>query len=97
MIYDMNEVLRIYLGTDQNGGYQPIGNDDRLKVAYPDCYDEMIRIIEPYLEFEFTPDWKTQTLIQASDAFATALKEKHPELTDLIVRSLSNRFAFDWK
>ncbi len=94
---DINSILQIYLGTDQNGGYQPIGKDDRLKVAHPEQYDKVREIIKPYLDFEFTPNWEKQTLNQAGDAFIKEILIIYPELTNLTARSLSNRFTYNWR
>jgi len=94
----VNEILKIYLGADEKGGYQPVGSGaDRLKRASPSEWEKQLRHITPYLDFDHTPDWSTQNLSQASDAFAERISEQFPELDEIAVRSLANRFSYNWR
>ena len=97
MSSEINDALRVYLGTDGNGGFDPIGCEERLAHAYPVDHVQKRRLIERYLAEWQTPDWSKQDLIQAGDAFADILRKKFPELETVIVRALANRFTFSWR
>lgn len=94
---DVNNVLQVYLGTDANGGYHPVGGDTRLRATFPDRYEQVREMIRPYLETGFREEWINETWEQTFSAYAAALKERFPELSDLTVRSLVNRFAYGWR
>jgi len=47
--------------------------------------------------FATAPDWRVETLLEATHRVRSALREKHPELTDSAVQALGNYFAFGWK
>ncbi|MFT3781039.1 MAG: hypothetical protein QM790_03420 [Nibricoccus sp.] len=89
--------MKVYLGTDAAGGFQPIGCEERLKRAYRFDHAKRLQEIERYLEEDHTPDWSKHDLIQAGNFVADVLKKKFPELEDVVVRSLANRFTFGWK
>jgi hypothetical protein len=95
---DINHVLKVYLGTDENGGFEPIYCSERMRQAFPDSFSHMMELIAPYLDEGEPPDWSKGNLdlIQEADRFAASLRRKFPELDDLIIRSLSNRWHFGW-
>lgn len=96
---EVNRILRIYLGTDTRGGYQPIGREERLKKAYPTDHECKLKMIDRFLSAEasYKPDWTKQSLVQARDAFAEILRRQFPELEDVVVLALANRFVFGWR
>lgn len=94
---NINEVLKIYLGTDDAGGFQPIGCEERMRHAFPADFDERMRAIDPYLAVDYTPDWTRLDLIQAGNAFAEVLRKRFPELDEVVVKSLANQFTFSWR
>lgn len=94
---DINHILGIYLGADENGGYQPIWRDERLQQAFPEDYAQMLLLIRPYLDEDQEPDWSRGTLIQETDRFAEMLREKFPELDAVSVQALANRWSFGHK
>lgn len=91
----INSVLKIYLGTDGNCAYEPLYSDDRLRQAFPYKYSEMMRLITPYLEVDREPDWK-HNLAEEADRFAEELRSRFPELDEIAVRALANRWHFGW-
>jgi hypothetical protein len=95
---DVNHVLKVYLGADANGGYEPLYRDERLRQAFPDTYLEMMKLIAPYLELEEDqePDWTMGDLIQQATRFEATLRQKFPELDATAARALSNRWYFGW-
>jgi hypothetical protein len=97
MSKEINNYLQIYLGTDKNGDYHPIGNGERLKNAYPDKYIEILLMISKYLDENHNPDWSKNGLQEEMQAFQGRLKKKYPELDKIIIKSLSNRWAYNWK
>ena len=94
---DINHVLRVYLGADEHGGYQPVFREERMRQAFPDKYAEMMELIAPYLEEDYWPDWTQGDLIQETDRFEAKLRHKFPELDAIVVRALGNRWSFAWK
>jgi hypothetical protein len=97
MLDNINEILRIYLGTDTSGGYQPVGCEDRLRDAYPSNPDMVLARIAHYLDFEFSPAYQFPDLVQARDAFESAIKTTFPELEPVVARALANRYAYNWR
>lgn len=92
----MNHVLRIYLGTDDNGGYEPLYRDERMRQAFPDSYLQMMQLIAPYLEEDQEPDRTMGDLIQQAERFAATLRQKFPELDATVIRALASRWHFGW-
>src|SRR5262245_20354577 len=90
---DINHVLKVYLGADENGGYEPLYCEERLRQAFPDGYAEMKRLIARYLQEQHVSDW-TGDLIQERDHFERALRQKFPELNAIVARALANRWHF---
>ena len=97
MTPDINHVLKIYLGATDNGGYEPLYRDERMRRAFPDDHARMMELIAPYLAEGHEPDWTRGDLIQEAACFEAALRQKFPELDAIAARALSNRWAFDWK
>jgi hypothetical protein len=94
---DINAILKIYLGTNETGRFQPIGCDDRLRRAFPADHEEKRQLVARYLKADRTPDWSKNDLIRERDLFAETLRKEFPELDEIIVKSLANRFAFGWR
>lgn len=93
----VNHILQIYLGTEGTGGYQPIGCEERLRRAYPADHAHKRKEIEQYLDEDHAPDWSKRDLTQECDLLAAKLRTKFPQLDDISVRALVNRFAYSWK
>jgi hypothetical protein len=97
MTPDINHVLKVYLGTDDNGGYEPLYRDERMREAFPDTHSRMMELIAPYLDEDQDPDWTRGDLIQEANRFEARLRQRFPELDPIAARALSNRWAFGWK
>ena len=93
---DINHVLKVYLGTDETGGYEPIYREERLGQAFPETHAQMMELIAPYLQADHERDW-TVDLVQGRDQFEAILCQKFPELDPVIARALANRWAYSWK
>ncbi len=94
---DVNHVLKVYLGADENGGYEPLHCDERMRETFPDTHSRMMELIAPYLAEDQEPDWTRGDLVQEGDRFEKALREKFPELDAIAAKALANRWSFDWK
>ena len=94
---DLNYVLKVYLGADEDGGYEPLYREERMRQAFPENYSQMMELIAPYLEEDHVPDWARGDLIQERDLFEVKLGRKFPELDATAVRALGNRWSFGWK
>jgi hypothetical protein len=94
---NINCVLKVYLGTDENGGYEPLYCDERMREAFPDSHPQMMELIAPYLAEDQEPDWTKGDLVQERDRFEARLREKFSELDAIAVSALANRWSFDWK
>lgn len=95
---DINYVLKLYLGADAKGGFQPIGCNERLRSAFPKDHVRMMNLISPYLIEDRPPqDWSESTLSEEADRFAETLRKKFPELDATTVRALANRWSFSHK
>jgi len=93
---DLNHVLKVYLGTDESGGYEPLYREERLRQAFPDSHSQMTELMAPYLEADQERDW-TLDLIQDTQRFETTLRRKFPELDAVTARALANRSSFGWR
>jgi len=51
----INSLLKLYLGADDDGRYQPIGRADGIRDAFPSDYEEKMRMIAPHLDEDCTP------------------------------------------
>lgn len=91
---DINYVLKVYLGADDNGGYEPLYRDERMRQAFPDSHLQMMELIAPYLHEDQEPDWKTGDLLQEAERLKAKLRQKFPELDATVVRALANRRHF---
>jgi hypothetical protein len=80
---EINDLLHLFLGADERGGFQPVGCDERLRRAFPDTHSEKMGMIQRYLA--------------ESRLFAKMLEAMFPELDSISARALANRFAYDWK
>lgn len=95
---DINYILKVYLGTDSRGGYQPVGIDQRMKQAFPNDHDAKMVLIAKYLEAEHPPTvWEKVGLAEEAEVFADKLANRFPELDAVAVRALANRWSFGWK
>ena len=93
---DINHVLKVYLGTDESGGYEPLYRDERMRQAFPDTNSEMMQLIAAHLEEDQERDWAND-LVQDRDRFEAVLRKKFPELHPTIARALANRWSFGWR
>jgi hypothetical protein len=93
---DINHVLKVYLGTDESGGYEPLYREERMRQAFPDAYSRKMALLAPYLAADQERDW-TVDLVQDRDRFEATLRQNFPELDPIIARALANRWSFDWR
>jgi hypothetical protein len=91
---DVNHVLKVYLGADENGGYEPLYGNERLRQAFPETHLEMMKLIAPYLDAEQEPDRTMGDLIQQAERFEATLRQKFVELDAIAARALANRWHF---
>jgi len=94
---DVNRALQIYLGCGPEGGYQPIGCEERLTRAYLADSTRVRQLIARYLDEGHEADWSKHGLVEETELFATALAAKYPELERITVKALANRWSYGWK
>ena len=83
---DINHVLKVYLGTDESGGYEPLYREERLRQAFPDTHSQMMELMAPYLEADQERDW-TLDLVRDGNLFEARLRQNVPELDAVIARA----------
>ena len=91
---DVNRLLKVYLGADENGGYEPLYRDERMRRAFPDIYSQVMEVIAPYLEEDQECDWTEGDLTRQAKRFEDTLRQKFPELDVTVIRALGNRWHF---
>ena len=91
---DVNAILKIYLGAEPNGGYQPVGVKERFERAFPNDHAEKLAQIQTYLDQDHQPDWSKNTLAEETTAFAANLSKWYPELDQLTAYSLACRWSY---
>ncbi len=42
-------------------------------------------------------DWSTHTLVAGGELAATEMRARHPDLSPAAIKTLTNRFAFEWR
>jgi hypothetical protein len=69
-----------------------------MRQAFPDSHSQMMELIAPYLDEDRTPDWSNGPLDlnQEANRFAAFLRRKFPELDDITIKALANRWHFGW-
>ena len=93
---EVNQILKVYLGADERGGYEPLYRDERMREAFPDSYSQMMALIAPYLAEDKVRDETAGDLIQQAAHFEATLRQKFPELDATVVMALANRWHFEW-
>ena len=99
MAFDASEVLVVYLGAGETGGYQPIGCDERLRAAYPRNFQVALAEIEKYLNFPDypPPEWGSTDLATEQGIYEKRLAEAFPELSARAVNALACRWSYGWR
>jgi hypothetical protein len=95
--YDVNSALKVYLGADVHGGYQPIGCEERLQRAFPGEHLCVKALLTGYLQEGHNPDWSQYSLAEETARFTDILRRKFPELDRIAARALANRWSFSWR
>ncbi len=97
MPIDNNAALQIYLGGRGSSGYLPFGHKERLRAAYGDQFENVLTTLSPYLNADHTPNWQTSTYEAEPARYAQLLCETFPELNEISISSLVNRWSYNWK
>jgi hypothetical protein len=99
MAFDPSEVLIVYLGAGQTGGYQPVGKEERLRAAYPRNVQLALSAIEKYLEFPDYPpaEWSSNDLAKEQGVYEERLARAFPELSARATNALACRWSYGWK
>lgn len=92
-----NTRLRLCLGIDAGGGYQPAGFETRLEVARAGASASERACMERVLAEDWAPDWTRHSLAEESRRFAEHLARTFPALDSAVVRALANRWAYGWR
>ena len=77
---DINHILRIYLGTDESGGYEPLYREEPMRRAFPERHPQMMKLTAPYLDEDQTPD-RSRDLNQEAERLRTLFEASFPNLT----------------
>jgi hypothetical protein len=93
---DINALLKLYLGADEEGSYRPIFREERFKKEFPQNHSEKMRLIAPYLDEDRDRDW-TMDFPEDIRRFEAELRQKFPELDAISAKALANRWSFGWK
>jgi hypothetical protein len=93
----LNGFLKCCLGTNQDGGYQPIGFSDRLQSVYSEATQEEQALLQEILSEDRSPNWTSDSLTEEARLFEIVLAEKYPYLEPVVARALANRWAYGWR
>jgi hypothetical protein len=99
MAHDPSQVLTVYLGAGESGGYLPMGQEERLRKAFPRDFDSVRESIEKYLKFPDYPptEWTTNDLAAAQGIYEQRLAQAFPELSARAVNALACRWSYSWR
>lgn len=94
----INNLLVHCLGTDESGGYQPIGFEARLKSVISRSSQDEAAFILRLLNMEWGPDrWTRASLSDETQTYEQLLKDGYPELEPAVIRALANRWSYGWQ
>jgi hypothetical protein len=95
---EASNVLKVYLGASETGGYRPFDHDKRMSVAYNHDADAKLSEIKKYLEVDHPqPEWSCSDLAQEQKAFEALLAHRFPELDKVAVNALACRWSYSWR
>lgn len=96
---EVNEAMRLYLGGGDNGGYEPLRKEDRLRERYGTQWENVQKVLDDYLKIvmDIPVEWDKESLSEAGLKVKGIIKEKFPSLDDFTCRSMSNYFTYQWK
>jgi hypothetical protein len=99
MAHDPNEVLVVYLGAGESGGYLPMGQEERLRAAYPRDARSVREAIERYLQFPDYPpiEWTSNDLAAEQCIYEQRLARAFPELNARAINALACRWSYSWR
>ncbi len=96
---DLNEALRVYLGSDSNGGITPYGMAERLAARYRDKAEAIQSSIDQDLDGLLdVPTSKLSEPLENVRAFVeTRTRELRPDLADDVCKAIGNYAAYQWR
>jgi hypothetical protein len=99
VLFDPNEVLTIYLGVSEVGGFAPINTMKRLEQVYLHNAEAAFQSVERYLNSPEHPieQWTSHDLSQEQPRYETKVKQTFPELNDTVIHALACRWSYLWK
>lgn len=99
MAHDPSEILVVYLGASESGGYLPVGQEERLEAALPRDAKAARAAIEGYLQFPDYPltEWTSNDLATEQRIYEQKLARAFPELTARAINALACRWSYSWR
>jgi hypothetical protein len=99
MAHDPSEILIVYLGASESGGYLPMGQQERLNAAFPGDAKAALDAIEKYLHFPDYPstEWTSDDLATEQRIYEQRLARAFPELSARAVNALACRWSYGWR
>ena len=99
MTHDPSDVLAVYLGASESGGYMPLGQEERLRAAFPRDTNSVREAIERYLQGPDYPptQWSSNDLAAQQRIYEQKLARAFPELSARAINALACRWSFGWK
>ena len=97
---ELNEVIRVYLGSDENGSVIPVGELDRMKSAYGDKAGHMADLARGVIGSicDVPPHvLGTDNLAALARLAESRAADSHPELAPDVCRAIGNHYAYQWK
>lgn len=99
MKHEPSEILTIYLGARESGGYRPSGQEERLLSAFPHDAESARVAIEKYLKFDNYPpsEWTSDDMLVEMRNYEQRLARAFPELSARAINALACRWSYNWK
>jgi hypothetical protein len=95
---EASTAIKIYLGAGPTGGCQPIGQQERMKLAFPNDHEQKLMRIKRYLEEDHPPAaWSSGDLVLEQKAFEALLSKRFPELDSVAINALACRWSYQWR
>jgi hypothetical protein len=98
-LIDVNQALRIYLGSDQNGGVEPYGMVARVEARYGSNASTVIAELESVLDglYQESDVINLPTLADIAIFVEKRVRLRRPDLEDDVCKAIGNYVSYSYR
>jgi hypothetical protein len=96
---DLNQALRIYLGSNASGGVKPYGGADRIRASYGSNSPEVLKEIQHFIDglFEREELLNLPSLVAIGAFVEGRARSARPDLEGDVCRAIGNYVSYSYK